>query len=225
MSDTPLIYADALAADKNILSIMQAMAASPPARPRTRPQPQAPPLKRLSIISLTDSEGEQVPDDHDPSPPRPKSPGCVPQPSRVFVIEGTVETDEEYQEYRMVKAHRQAARETKRAAQRGRSAERHAEVSQERQRSAEAHERLAKSAGKLPEQRHALPWKLPEQRPASSRKLPEQHPASSQKLPEQPHAPSSSYTGDTSFEAILSRLDLSDGKSPFLTVVDLLTFV
>lgn len=152
MADTPLIFPNALAHDKNIQSVLRAIEVKIPASPRTCPPQKS---SRSRIISLTDSEGEPAPNKHS-SPPNPKrGKKHVPSSPRVFVIEDTVETDEEYQEYLVDQASKQAAHEAKKAAKRGRSAERHARLARERERSAELHKRLAKKAGKLPEERNA----------------------------------------------------------------------
>lgn len=153
MATTPLIYANALAADDNIRSVLRAIATTSPPQNRTRP----PGLPLTRIISLTDSEG----DDHHTSqrkqqsePQHQTSAHRVPPESLVFVIEGTPESDEEYQEHLLGRAQKRAAREMRKAGRRGRSAERHTRIAEERERSAELHARLARKAGKLPAERN-----------------------------------------------------------------------
>lgn len=147
MSNAPLIFASTLATDPNVQSILQAMEAASPLRSQTSPLE---PRNRPHVISLTDSEGES---NCRPSPAQ--KPTCPTPTPCVFVIEGTDKSDEEYQEYLVEKAQSQATRELERAARRGRSTERHTRITEDRERSAKAHKRLAKMAGKFPEQHHA----------------------------------------------------------------------
>lgn len=219
---TPLIFANALAADNNIRSVLSAIQTTRPPPNRTRP-------RRTSIISLTDSEGEdhrigQREQQPIPPPPNPIQPAS-PKP-RVFVIEGTAESDEEYQEYLSTTALRRAARENKKATRRGRSAERHRQIAEERERSAELHARLARRAGKLPEERNYT--QIAQERGPSaseernntqiaqerkrSAKLHPQLSRRAEKLTAERNTSSGSYT-DADFDRMVANLTIDDDGS------------
>lgn len=131
-------------------------------------------MASLSVISLSDSDSEDIPPPQQPKrrsspqiptlqqPKRPSSPQKSPNKSpsdsgkhkrqavevRAFVIPSDDEHDEEYQEYLEDNARRRALRSHRRMEDRSRSLERHRLAAERFEQSAERHHRLARSAGK-----------------------------------------------------------------------------